>query len=775
MATINFVNATAVVGGLLLTTSFQSLLAQSRFPAIDSLVDVRTAKKQTWLSLQQALKGTSAGLYVLEPSGEPGTKQAMFLRGSSTPLIGQTNYYDAQPAVFVNGIPVIDDNTFIYGTKNRQMVPPGTNSNILAGIDLANVVKMEVVTDPVRLAQLGPLAANGAIMLETADKFLGGNHVNIDGGLMNRGYRLNATIGNHEKLANYLFTVGSTSNNGVADDTRYTKYNIGFYLNIQPVSNLFVSTQIQVAKSGRIRNRSIRERLSEMEYMPMVSNPFTLTETNLGYYNQLLDDSKDDNDNVQMHGKLALKYQLKDFRLHGGVYFDYITNSRSVFWPSGLMENVNFASDFSAYNRRFYGEAGAGYDLHFGTHTLKLDWAGTLREDKFHYTYDRGYDGEDDKKQSTNSGGYKQFYGIDQLCFHQFSSIFTFQYLLSRFGSLNFVLRQDASSAINKDHRWLVTPGASGEWDIRNTFGLKNVNALKLSLSWSRIGRYFSTDTWGIGSIYTSSNANYGSEVPITSYYGYATITRPYSTGWIGYQIAWPVAEKWEADVKTNVFNNRLSAVLSLYRNLDKNMVTLMPVSKEYGYQYTNAQGMEIENKGVELSVSSVPVLGKEWSWNIGFNMAYNKNTLKALPGGVMEIEYPSQGIGTSSASATVLKVGEAATGDVLPTLTGGLDSKLAWKNLDLSLGMFFATGQKAMMKEGLLENASYAKLRYVTLGYNVNLKKRTLYVYASANNLLTLTSFSGEDPELIDFDGVYRGYGMKIPTMVMLGFKVSL
>jgi len=57
------------------------------------------------------------------------------------------------------------------------------------------------------------------------------------------------------------------------------------------------------------------------------------------------------------------------------------------------------------------------------------------------------------------------------------------------------------------------------------------------------------------------------------------------------------------------------------------------------------------------------------------------------------------------------------------------------------------------------LENGSFVKIDNITLGYNFDLKTahvRNLYVYLTARNLATFTSYSGIDPELQDtgFDG---------------------
>jgi len=752
--------------------------------------EVENFQKFPWLSLQQVLKGNSASIYVQEPSGEPGTKQGMFMRGTSVPLISATSYYDAQPAVFLNGVPILDDNAYTYHAKNNDYSPLGTASNVLAGLDLANVTSIEVVTDPARLAELGPLAANGAILVQTKDRFEGKRHVHIDASLSSQmQYNLNATIGNNEKLANYLLTVGSTRNAVALDEASYAKYNIGFNLSLIPFKGMTVNTQILASKSSRNRNKTMRERLSEMEYYPTQWQQMAFTSENVEAFDNLLDDSKDENDNMMLHGFLTINYKYKkNLRAYAGAYFNYVTNNRSVFWPSGLMEGINYASDYSGYNRRFYGQAGIGYDFHLAKkHLLQLDWAGTLREDKYHYTYDRGYDGEDDKKQSTNSGGYKQQWAMDQMTFHNISSAFALKYTFANYAKLNVVLRQDATSSLNKDAKWLFTPAFSAEWDVVPTFGIKSklLNCLKVSASWARIGRIPSTDMYGMGPTYDSNNVNFGTGAMIGSYYGFATITRPYSQGWVSYGIGWPYADKLEFGLDAILLKDRMKIGAKLYKNNDKDLVTPVPVEKEMGYQYQYLQGMEIENRGVEASIEATPIYNKVWKWNLALNLAHNENELKALPKGMTEMTLNNR----------ELKVGESVDKTIpfLPSLTGGLNSSLQWKNFDLGVGFYFATGQKVLnadsgmerkalnyfmptedLSKATLEDASFLKLRSVTLGYQVPLKKQSLYVYGSATNLFAITNFSGEDPELVDFDGVYRGYGIKIPRTFTIGCKLS-
>lgn len=161
--------------------------------------------------------------------------------------------------------------------------------------------------------------------------------------------------------------------------------------------------------------------------------------------------------------------------------------------------------------------------------------------------------------------------------------------------------------------------------------------------------------------------------------------------------------------------------------------------------------------------------------------------------------------------------------GNALPKVFGGISTTLRYKRFDLQVELFGAFGQKALnyrayqtydfanldqttgldgirevhfWQTGLvpdnlprynqesgvnpyrydqdmyLENASYVKLRNITLGYRLPLKNISFYFYVSGNNLLTFSGFSGEDPEAIDSDGIYRGYGLAIPKNVTVGLQ---
>lgn len=55
----------------------------------------------------------------------------------------------------------------MYDIKQYDVNPIGSATNILAGLDIQAIESIEVIKDPLALAKLGPLAANGAIWIVT--------------------------------------------------------------------------------------------------------------------------------------------------------------------------------------------------------------------------------------------------------------------------------------------------------------------------------------------------------------------------------------------------------------------------------------------------------------------------------------------------------------------------------------------------------------------------------------------------------------------------------
>lgn len=915
--------------------------------------------RSPYISLQQYLKGTLPGVYVQETTGEPGTMQNMLIRGLSTPVFSKGDMSSAQPVVFLNGIPLLTNDAYVYGIKNAEVNPIGTATNILASLNMDNVASIEVVKDAARLAKLGPLAANGAILVNLKDGYYGGSNMFIraNGGIaippseikmtnaandyafrmrftdlcatndqrttylnkmpawmkdfrdmnffgepdwandyysMSPLYNFSASMGSGGSMANYIFMLGYTGNDGVADNTNFNKLTASFALNMNLTDQLGVSCLLNVARVSRNGNRNMRDRYAEIEYLPDLTTPLSsVSSVYRSYLDNYEEYKKDDNLNNLLNGYLGVNYTWGGLHVDTRLMMDYNTNVRHVFWPMGLMESVNYVSNYSGYNRRLIWQSSADYKFDIQkTHFLNMGAQAIIMKSVQHYNYAQAYDGTDDTKPSTNGGGFvymRRF--VDKMKNNMVSALFSVDYRYKNLFDAQVVFRGDGSSNIQKDSRWLFTPAASASLNLKNLLlqDLPKVSELALRGSWGRIGRYQDNNRFAAGPQYTGEEMTSLGQPVTSSYYGWATVARPYNTGWIGYELGWPYSDKWNIGVNTSFFNQRLSLEVEYYNNTDCDLLTTIPVSREYGYEYKYASGMKVRNSGVEVTLSGKPFNNaKGFSWDASFSLAYNKNELLQLPENQNELVignrklqvghaidqfwlYQNEGVYASDADVPV-KDGKKLSmssiefakndpkwkdqngdnvindddkvlkGHSLPPVTGSFVNNFKLGRFDLGINLFFALGHDAInyrssqrynfltlentpsleslreiffwqntndkdnyplynQMSGLtpyraeqdlfLEKLSYLKLRSLTLGYTMPIGKKAykgegkkkdaskkklkdIYFYVTGNNLLTFTGFSGDDPELVEMDGYYRGYGQPLSRSVIVGLKLN-
>src|SRR5690348_10601903 len=129
-------------------------------------------------SLQEVLKGNVAGVYVEQPSGEPGSEMSMLIRGTAIPYTSHRDVYDAQPTVILDGIPLIMDNPFAFDVQLYDYNRIGPATNLLSAIDPNNIASITVLKDFADAAIYGPRAANGGvIVINTKAPVIGGRKI----------------------------------------------------------------------------------------------------------------------------------------------------------------------------------------------------------------------------------------------------------------------------------------------------------------------------------------------------------------------------------------------------------------------------------------------------------------------------------------------------------------------------------------------------------------------------------------------------------------------
>lgn len=188
-------------------------------------------------------------------------------------------------------------------------------------------------------------------------------------------------------------------------------------------------------------------------------------------------------------------------------------------------------------------------------------------------------------------------------------------------------MRRDASSKFSPDTRVGYFPAVALAWKMNEEF-FKNSNVvseLKLRLSWGITGQQ------DIGNYY-----------PYMPRYSQSQSTAQYQFGSTFYNFLRPVAYdaniKWETTTTNNIgldfgfFKGRISGSVEVYKKKTKDLLSTVPIAPGANFDIallTNVGNME--NKGVEFTINTIPVQTKDFSWNFGFNVTYNESKITNL------------------------------------------------------------------------------------------------------------------------------------------------
>jgi TonB-linked SusC/RagA family outer membrane protein len=140
------------------------------------------------------------------------------------------------------------------------------------------------------------------------------------------------------------------------------------------------------------------------------------------------------------------------------------------------------------------------------------------------------------------------------------------------------------------------------------------ISLTKLRLSWANVGN--DTSPYSLDQYYSASSISGGYTLP-------SVIPDP--------MIKPENIESWELGLDTKFFRNRLGLDVALYSSSTTNQIIALEVDPISGAGGMNINAGEINNKGIEISLYATPVKTSNFTWDVNFNWAKNKNTLVSL------------------------------------------------------------------------------------------------------------------------------------------------
>lgn len=189
---------------------------------------------------------------------------------------------------------------------------------------------------------------------------------------------------------------------------------------------------------------------------------------------------------------------------------------------------------------------------------------------------------------------------------------------------LSASLRYDGSSVFGTENKWGLFPSYSAALKL-NDDNSDVLNNLKFRLSYGEVGNQ------GIGAYQTTST---------TSQSEFIFGPGPgYSVGLLPGNVMPNPFLKWENSASHNAgldfgfFNNAISGSLEVYTTKTTDLLVYKTLQASSGYSSQLANLGEVQNRGVELQLSSTPIKTKDFTMAVNLTFSQNRNKIISIDG----------------------------------------------------------------------------------------------------------------------------------------------
>lgn len=378
-------------------------------------------------------------------------------------------------------------------------------------------------------------------------------------------------------------------------------------------------------------------------------NPLALLETR-----KMIANASDFSGNVEVDYKI---HGLEDLHIHASLGAQYTSTNQSDWISPYSYSNNYYGWDGMDYYWKYniVGNAYLQYTKELGAHYIDV-MAGA---EQSHY----------------HRSGYNEGQGTDRVTGAAYSPSLrsekewaTHNSLVSYFGRLNYTLldrymltatfRADGSSRFSEGNRWGYFPSVALAWKINNEKFLRDVSwldELKLRAGWGMTGQQNGIDDFYYAPLYRVGNSY--AQYPFGDTYYYTTRPNRYNP-----DLTWEKTTTWNAGLDFSALSGRFTANLDAYYRKTTDLLATVSIASGMNFGDELLQNVgSMENYGVELAFTVRPIVTKDFSWDISYNVGWNHNEITELTAGASDWVWCGNSI--SSGNNTRIqrnKVGEA-------------------------------------------------------------------------------------------------------------------
>lgn len=747
-----------------------------------SRVTAEELGKQPVLNPLQALEGRIPGLVVSQTTGVPGARLNLQIRGRAN---FDKDLSSDQPLFIIDGVPVAAGNDKVNGASGPYGVATGNGLSAFAGVNTADIESIDILKDADATAIYGSRGANGVVLITTkkgkagkmvltANLYSGISTVTSLTPMLNTQDYLAMR---NEAFANDKLTKTTTNAYDLLlwDNTRYTDFAKLL------VGNKARTNDAQVSVSGGSKYTQYRvgggfhkettvwpgdkstDRGSLSFSILNISNNEKFTINLTGNYSV-------NNNNltaVDLAGAVTLPPNYRIYDNNGniawnenGVVTDTKDNPISLLNQryNGVMSNLN-ANVILNYKilKNLLVRSSLGYNAtqnndqrltpltaqnplkanlsglaSYGNNQMKnwiiepqVEYNGLINKGKLNVLVGATYNQRNSSSQLVSGTGYTSDDLIGSLAAATTFSAsntavqYNYQAFFGRVNYnwedkyiINFTGRRDGSSRFGPNYRFANFGAVGAAWLFSNEPFLKQNKIIsygKLRASYGttgndQIGDYSYYDQWKSGTNYTDSSTLYPSKL--------------YNPN-----LHWERNNKLEFGLEMGFLKDRILFTASIYQNISTDPLTTYPLPRTTGFTtiIQNLDGVEVQNRGLELTLSTRNFDKRDFKWSTDFNFTLPRNILKKFPNletSSYNVDYaigqplnriltgqytgvdPTTGLYTAldvTGDGKVTSLDYAVAGTTDPNFYGGLNNSFTYKGITLS---FFFQFTKQLGKD---------------------------------------------------------------------------
>lgn len=194
-------------------------------------------------------------------------------------------------------------------------------------------------------------------------------------------------------------------------------------------------------------------------------------------------------------------------------------------------------------------------------------------------------------------------------------------------------LRRDGSSRFLKNNRWGVFPSFSAAWRISEENFLENtdwLDNLKIRASYGLLGNNALGSDKDLDGNYSAQSTYAQSNYVL----GRTVVMGLSQTALANANLTWETVAMTNIGFDLNALRNRLSLTAEWFNKYTKDILIDLPAPRVHGNATLPRQNAaEVSNKGIEISAGWNDRVGKDFHYNVGFNVTHIKNKVEKFKG----------------------------------------------------------------------------------------------------------------------------------------------